>query len=93
MSPFGVSPRLDELVLLLGVADRVSERRHAEGISQLDLARRAGLSVKTVSHVECAKRIFRLPVYAAIARGLDCRLSDLTVDAEPAPEGGVACHA
>lgn len=59
------------------LAQNVLNRRHEQGITQVELARRAGCSVSTVSRLERAEGPISVETLFRIASGLDCRASEL----------------
>lgn len=58
------------------IADRVRDARQAAGLTQQDLASRAGVALRTLNHIESGKEP-RIPTLRAIARVLDVPLTEL----------------
>ena len=72
------------------IKDRLRELRTAAGLTQQDLAVKAGLSISAVVHIE-AGRIPdpRVSTLKALAKALGCRLDDLAQNGgeeAPAPK-------
>jgi transcriptional regulator with XRE-family HTH domain len=57
-------------------------KRHALGISQEELAGRAGISMRFVSLLECNKRQPTLSILWQLSRAFDTSLSEFTGDIE-----------
>jgi putative transcriptional regulator len=65
--------------------DRLRTRRKAAGLSQEALASRVDVSHGTIGHLEVGRRQPSLPLAIAIARVLECSVSDFAdhdVDAD-----------
>jgi transcriptional regulator with XRE-family HTH domain len=61
------------------IARNIKQRRAELGITQVELARRAGLSVSGVSYIESASREPLASTLQKLASGLDWEVSDLLV--------------
>ncbi|MDQ3761776.1 MAG: helix-turn-helix transcriptional regulator [Actinomycetota bacterium] len=72
---------------------RVAELRKARGITQVALARRAGISVSLLSKIEIGDRALTPGIAAAIARALQISLGALYGEAEVAKDQGVLLEA
>jgi transcriptional regulator with XRE-family HTH domain len=57
-------------------------RRHAVGISQEELAHRAGITMRYVSLLETGKRVPTIVVVFALATGLNCSASEFVEEIE-----------
>ena len=57
-------------------------RRHALGISQEELAHRAGITMRYVSLLETGKRVPTIVVLFALATGLTCSATDFVHEIE-----------
>jgi transcriptional regulator with XRE-family HTH domain len=81
-SPVGGGPNAfpDRDELLADVGDRIRAERHARGWTQTALGERAGLSVRTIRHVENGETSLPLHYLAVIAHGLGMPMSDLLSD-------------
>ncbi|MDP2307442.1 MAG: helix-turn-helix domain-containing protein [Pseudomonadota bacterium] len=71
-----------------GIATRLRDLRGRAGLTQQDVAERAGLSPETVSR--CEKGVFapELTTLLALARALGCSLGELVDLGSPTPELG-----
>jgi len=61
----------------LRLGQRIREIRKERGMSQTELAEKAGISLITISRIERGERDPHLTTLLRIARGLDVRLSEL----------------
>ncbi|KFI28881.1 helix-turn-helix domain-containing protein [Paenirhodobacter enshiensis] len=68
--------------LLDSFARVLRQRRLAAGLSQEELAHRAGLSMRYVSLLESRKHMPSLDTMQGLARGLGMSLTDLVSEAE-----------
>ncbi|WSF22090.1 helix-turn-helix domain-containing protein (plasmid) [Streptomyces sp. NBC_01353] len=71
---------LDRDEFLADIGDRVRAERHARGCSQLALAERCGLPVKSVRHVECGTSPLPLFTLVELCHGLGISISYLLSD-------------
>ncbi|MBA2950410.1 helix-turn-helix domain-containing protein [Streptomyces himalayensis] len=71
----------EEIRLAFDLGQAVYDRRTALGISQTELARRAGMTQPQVSKLELGGTVPTLPLLARLARALDAALS-LELDGE-----------
>ncbi|EKP94360.1 substrate-binding domain-containing protein [Thermaerobacter subterraneus] len=69
-----------------GVASRLREARRRLGLSQRELAVRAGVSRQAIGAIEAGRMTPSLAVAMRLARALGCRVEDLFRLDEPAPE-------
>ncbi len=60
----------------------IRERRLAVGLSQQQLAKRAGCRLSSVGRVERGEQDARLDLLIALARGFKCKLSDMIKGAD-----------
>lgn len=82
-----------------GLDNRLRARRLERGLSQRDLAERAGVTRQAISSIEAGAATASVAVALRLARALGCRVEDLfglaeepaTVTAEPAA-AGTACE-
>lgn len=65
----------EEIRLAFDLGQAVHDRRTALGISQTELARRAGMTQPQVSKLELGGTVPTLPLLARLARALDAALS------------------
>lgn len=78
----------DERQLFGLIAERVTERRKAWGMSQRELAELCGTTQSAIARVERGARPPRIDTLARIAAALDC---ELTIELRPRtnpPQGG-----
>ena len=81
-SPEATAER-DEIRLAMAFAKAVYDRRRELGLSQAQVAERAGLTQAKISRVEGADAVPTLPLLRCLARALDASLSiDLDDDHE-----------
>jgi transcriptional regulator with XRE-family HTH domain len=66
------------------IADKVAERRIAQGLSQRELAERVGTTQSAIARLERGGRPPRIDTLLSIAEALDC---DLVVDLAPRATG------
>jgi ribosome-binding protein aMBF1 (putative translation factor) len=71
MEPRRVVAERQEIRLSMAFAKAVYDRRVALGLSQVQLAQRAGLTQPEVSHVEGADTVPTLPLLRRLAHALD----------------------
>ncbi|MFI5298792.1 MAG: helix-turn-helix domain-containing protein [Polyangiales bacterium] len=71
-----------EQAILRSIAANVRRLREARGLSQAELAERAGVDFRAVQRVETAEVNSRVTVLVALAVALDATMLDLL---EPAP--------
>jgi len=64
------------------LADVISRRRQAKGMSLAKLAEKSGLTQTYPGMLERGERVPTVDVAHALAKALDCNLSDLVRDAE-----------
>jgi transcriptional regulator with XRE-family HTH domain len=64
------------------IADRVAERRIAQGLSQRELAELVGTTQSAIARLERGGRPLRIDTLLSIAEALDC---DLVVELQPRP--------
>lgn len=57
--------------------DRLAAVMRAKGVSQAELARRTGLSARTVREIVHGRRDGNVATWAAIARALGCGIDDV----------------
>ncbi|WP_137991206.1 helix-turn-helix transcriptional regulator [Streptomyces vilmorinianum] len=69
---------------------RLTRRRIEAGLNQTELADKAGVSKQHVSMVESGSANFSPRNLAKIAGALDCTISDLLFDDQPATSSGSA---
>ena len=67
------------------IADKVSERRQARGLSQRELAELTGTTQSAIARLEAGGRPPRIDTLLRIAEALDC---ELVVDLEPRESRG-----
>lgn len=71
----------------LDIGKRIRQQRKKQGLSQEQLAERAGLSIPHMSHIETANTKLSLPALVSVANALgvsvDTLLCDTTVNAKP----------
>jgi len=72
------------------IADQVSERRRALGLSQADVASLVGTTQSAIARLEGGGRPPRIDTLLRIAGALDC---DLVVRLQPRPEAPEAARA
>lgn len=63
------------------IGQRIRKYRKAKGLSQEQLAERAGISVPHMSHIETGNTKLSLPVLVEIAAALEVQTDDLLFDA------------
>ncbi len=63
-------------------ATALRRRRNALGISQEELAHRAGVTMRYVSLLETGKRVPTIVVVFALARGLGVKTSEIVLEME-----------
>src|SRR5215813_13681220 len=57
--------------------NRLRQRRNAAGITQLELARRAGITRQSLIHLESGRFVASTTVALKLARALGCAVEDL----------------
>ena len=62
------------------IGQRIRRYRKAQGLSQEELAARAGISVTHMSHIETGNTKLSLPVFAQLASALGVQADDLLSD-------------
>ena len=71
---------LAELARWLFSSDAVRRRREFVGLSQTALAAKAGTSQAAISYWESGAGNPQIDLFLALARALDCEITDLLVD-------------
>lgn len=66
---------------------KLRRRRFAAGLTIHQLARKAGVGAGSISDLENAKQSARVTMLAALARALECEITDLMADE---PNGNAA---
>lgn len=69
---------------------RFRNRRATVGLTQVQLAAKAGVSVSFVKLIERGKTNPSRPFRLVLARALKCKVDDLIEDVDPEREAGVA---
>lgn len=72
------------------VPERLTRRRVEAGLTQTDLARRAGISKAHVSAVEKGKANFSPPCLRKVSEALGCTIADLLPEDYAAGTGSAA---
>lgn len=70
-------------IFLASVASRIRERREALGMSQKDVAKRSGLSLRLICHIESGGADFNVVTLRAVAKALkveDHELVDIIIN-------------
>ena len=62
------------------IGQRIRKYRKAQGLSQEELAARAGISVTHRSHIETGNTKLSLPVFAGLANALGVQADELLLD-------------
>lgn len=71
---------MEQEQFLKTVALRLAEIRQEKGISQEELANRAGLHAVAITYIETGKRIPRLDTLYKLAKGLDAPITSFFGD-------------
>lgn len=66
------------------MANTLKERREAQGLSQIQVARAAGITEKAVRQIEKGQVSPRLSTARALATALGCSIDELVPEAAPA---------
>ncbi len=83
---------IDQDPLLMHVADQIVTARQKLGITQQQLAERAGCASLTVTHVESGRRNVTLKSLSLLATALGVDLRDLFPSAKPASDQVMASN-
>ncbi|MBQ2953145.1 MAG: helix-turn-helix transcriptional regulator [Clostridia bacterium] len=71
----------------VAIGQRIRALRHTKNLTQADLARRAGMSVSWLSHIERGSRKLSLKTLLELCRAMSIRPSELLeCDGDPRPE-------
>lgn len=79
--PADVTEARREIQLSMALAQAVCNRRTELGLTQADLAERAGLTQAKISRIESSDTVPTLPLLAKLAEALDATLN-IAVDAD-----------
>ncbi|MGY0058410.1 helix-turn-helix domain-containing protein [Streptomyces sp. LZ34] len=80
--PDDVAEARQQIELSMALAHAVYERRTALGLTQSELAARAGLTQAKISRIEGSDTVPTLPLLAKLAKALDASLNIALDDAE-----------